>query len=269
MYCNNCGEKGHISRNCHKPITSYGVLLYTYINDIPKIVMIQRKDSLCYIEIIRGKYNIKDINRLKLLLTRISIEEKNNILTKDFDDLWKELWLINEIKETKYMKEYNKSKKLFNYLKNGYNINNKQYSFNILFNNIENNYLNSEWEFPKGKKNLSESYLEAAERELQEETNINKKDYDIIKNIHQFTEEFKGENNIKYRNIYYIGKCKNINNIFINKDNKNQTYEIKNVKLLTKQEAIDNIRDYNITKIIIIEKIFNFIEKYNNDFTIE
>ena len=104
---------------------------------------------------------------------------------------------------------------------------------------------------------------------MQEETNINKKDYDIIKNIHQFTEEFKGENNIKYRNIYYIGKCKNINNIFINKDNKNQTYEIKNVKLLTKQEAIDNIRDYNITKIIIIEKIFNFIEKYNNDFTIE
>ena len=49
MYCNNCGKKGHISRNCSEPITSYGVLLLTDIETIPKIVMIQRKDSLCYI----------------------------------------------------------------------------------------------------------------------------------------------------------------------------------------------------------------------------
>ena len=54
MYCNNCGKQGHISRNCKLPITSYGVLLLLN-EEIPKIVMVQRKDSLCYIEILRGK----------------------------------------------------------------------------------------------------------------------------------------------------------------------------------------------------------------------
>ena len=48
MYCNNCGRKGHISRNCNEPITSYGVLLLSDIHTIPKLTMIQRKDSICY-----------------------------------------------------------------------------------------------------------------------------------------------------------------------------------------------------------------------------
>ena len=58
MFCNNCGKLGHMSKECDKPITSYGVLLIVDIDKIPKIIMIQRKDSICYIELIRGKYNI-------------------------------------------------------------------------------------------------------------------------------------------------------------------------------------------------------------------
>ena len=55
-YCNNCGKLGHISKNCDKPITSYGVILYNIDeNNVHKIIMINRKDSLCYIEFIRGK----------------------------------------------------------------------------------------------------------------------------------------------------------------------------------------------------------------------
>lgn len=269
MYCNNCGEKGHISKNCKKPITSYGVLIYTYVNNIPKILMINRKDSLCYIEIIRGKYDITNIKLLKLLLSRISIEEKKNLLEKSFDELWTDLWLINEISETKYMKEYNKSKKIFTLLKEGYNIENKYYNLEILLKDINTNYESSEWEFPKGKKKLNETFLEAAERELQEETNIKKEDYKIIKNINQFTELFSGENNIEYKNIYYVGYCNNVENIYINHENKDQVNEIKDVKLYTKEESLNKIRDYNIQKIIIIEKIFNFLEKYKLDFTLE
>ena len=41
MYCNNCGRKGHISKNCNEPITSYGVLLISFIDEEPKIIMIQ------------------------------------------------------------------------------------------------------------------------------------------------------------------------------------------------------------------------------------
>ena len=145
MYCNNCGRKGHISRNCNEPITSYGVLLLVDIETIPKIVMIQRKDSLCYIEIIRGKYDIYNTKKLKLLLDRISQNELDNIKNLDFDILWKHLWLIEDIKETKYMKEYNISKNLYNKLKYDIEIN------DYLKDKISE-FKMSEWEFPKGKK---------------------------------------------------------------------------------------------------------------------
>ena len=58
-YCNNCGNYGHIYKNCRHPILSYGIILYhkCKFTDEIKIVMIERKDSLAYIEFLRGKYS--------------------------------------------------------------------------------------------------------------------------------------------------------------------------------------------------------------------
>ena len=269
MYCNNCGEKGHYSRQCDKPITSYGVLLFTYEKDIPRMVMIQRKDSLCYIELIRGKYNPKDTKLIKLLLSRISNIERQNMMTKDFNTLWKDLWLINDINETNYMKEYNRSKKLFNMLKEGYSINNNIYSMNNYFKDIQDKYSDTEWEFPKGKKKPGETFLEAAERELQEESGIKKGDYNIIKNIHQIQETFTGENNVNYKNIYYVGYCHNTDNLKIDKQNIEQMNEIKDISIKTKEECLSCIRDYNTSKVELIDMIYRFIDNYKTDFTLE
>ena len=52
-YCNNCGNYGHLYKNCRHPILGYGVILY---NKDLKIIMVERKDSLSYIEFMRGKY---------------------------------------------------------------------------------------------------------------------------------------------------------------------------------------------------------------------
>ena len=260
-YCNNCGKQGHISRNCNKPITSYGVLLFSEKDDKPKITMIQRKDSLCYIEIIRGKYNIYDIENIKLLLNRISKKELENIKNIDFDTLWKNLWLLEDINDTKYMKEYYNSKNLFEKIR----INTQIQEY---LKDIESKYDESEWEFPKGKKNRNEKNFECAKRELEEETNIKSEDYELIENISPIIENFIGENSINYRNIYYIGLCKNIENLKINKDNLNQINEVKDVKLVTNNEAINLIRDYNTTKYKIINNIFKFIEKYKEDFIV-
>ena len=44
-YCNNCGNYGHLYKNCRHPILSYGIILYhkcKETNEI-KIVMIERK----------------------------------------------------------------------------------------------------------------------------------------------------------------------------------------------------------------------------------
>ena len=252
MYCNNCGKLGHMSKNCDKPITSYGVLLVTNINEIPKIIMIQRKDSICYIELIRGKYNINDDARLKILFERISAEESDKLKNNNFKKLWNDLWLIDDASEIKYIKEFKNSESLFNKLDKEKYI-------------VKSKYSDTEWEFPKGKKNKNEENYMCAKRELEEETNIKEEDYELIKNISPIIENFKGENNINYRNIYYVGICNEIKNIKVDINNRDQLSEIKDVKILTKNEAIDNIRDYNITKIDIINSIFNFIDKYTND----
>jgi ADP-ribose pyrophosphatase YjhB (NUDIX family) len=266
-YCNNCGKLGHISKNCDKPITSYGVILYNIDeNNVPKIIMINRKDSLCYIEFIRGKYNINNSDILKVLLNRISEEEKTKLKTLDFDKLWVKLWNSDNCKN---MREYLKSKKQYETLKSGYTNNNDEYyNINNLFND-DIKYEDTEWEFPKGKKKRDETYLEAAKRELEEETNIKKEDYEIIRNITYISEDFEGENKVNYKNIYYIGLCKNTENIKINKENKEQINEIKQVKLFTKDESLNKIRDYNTTKIKLINYIFDYINNYNNDYKLK
>ena len=62
--------------------------------------------------------------------------------------------------------------------------------------------------------------------------------------------------------------CKNIENIKINPDNKNQINEIKDVILLTEDESIKKIRKYNTTKYKIIKLIFNFVRNYKKDLII-
>ena len=135
--------------------------------------------------------------------------------------------------------------------------------------NKKSDYEMSEWEFPKGKKNKNEKNYECAMRELEEETNIKSTDYELIENVLPIIENFTGENDIRYRNIYYIGICKNIDNIRIDKNNIHQKNEIRNVKILTKETAKSLLRKYNISKYETLDYIFNFVEKYKNDFVLK
>ena len=64
-YCNNCGNYGHAYKDCRHPILSYGIILY---NDKSEVIMVERKDTLSYIEFMRGKYkSIYNKDYLKLL----------------------------------------------------------------------------------------------------------------------------------------------------------------------------------------------------------
>jgi len=251
MICNNCGIKGHISKKCNKPIKSYGVILIHNIQNNPKIIMVNRKDSICYIELVMGKYNINNHTQLISLFERITKEEYIKLNNDLFKNIWMNLWFVDSINN---IKEYKKHLGFFIKLKKII----KQYE-------IYPKYDMTEWEIPKGRKNLNETYLEASIRELEEETNIQKEDYEIITNIKPYRELFVGENLVTYENLYYVGICKHINNIKINKHNRHQIIEVKKVELLNELESINNIRDYNYEKKEVIKKVFEFIKNYNND----
>lgn len=264
IVCNNCGKKGHIYKNCKYPIMSLGHLLFRIDDEVPKILMVQRKDSLCYIEFIRGKYNLYNIDYIQILINKCTQEEKQNILTKPYETLWRELWLISDdstepLESTEYLKGFNK----FNKLSNGFLFQktNKFITIQYFVKNSNKAYSSTEWEIPKGRRNKCESNLDCAKREFSEETNYIESDYKLIKNIQPFTEEFVGENGVRYKYIYYIGYLINFDKLTaIDPQNINQYTEIKDIQWLTKGGALNIIRDYHHTRKIVINQIFDLIQ---------
>ena len=68
IICKNCNSIGHIYRECPHPISSYGIVVYKIINNISYYLMIQRKNSLSFMEFIKGNYKPTDINNIKFLI---------------------------------------------------------------------------------------------------------------------------------------------------------------------------------------------------------
>lgn len=267
--CNNCNKKGHISSNCTGPVTSYGILLFRVDGNIPKILMINRKDSLCYIDFIRGKYNLSNMDYIQTLIDKFSNKEKQGILSQDFESLWTNLWLIEDIKDIKmkFVNHYKDSKIKFEKIKSGIFSEklNKTINLSYFVNKSDTNYITSEWEIPKGRKIRNETNINCANRECEEETNYNLEDYDNIYNLPPFYEVYMGENKIKYRHIYYLSMLRDTKKkIQLNK-NKQQQLEVADMKWLTKTECLFKIRDYQKTRYNLINEVFlllNNLEDY-------
>ena len=217
-YCNNCGNYGHVYRNCRHPILSYGIILYHECeNGEHKIVLIERKDTLSYIEFLRGKYpSIKKLDYLELLFSRFSDKELNNLIDNDFDKLWTDLWIDTSTINTRIRREYNKSKINFNLLKNGYDYNGNKINLETIISKVGSRYKDNEWEIPKGRRKIGETNRDCAIREFEEETNINSKSYKIINNMIPFIEEYTGINGVRYKHVYYIAKIDNECELIIN-----------------------------------------------------
>jgi 8-oxo-dGTP pyrophosphatase MutT (NUDIX family) len=246
-------------KDCKYPVTSCGNIIYRDDSKEPRVLMIQRKDSLCYIDFVRGKYDNRNISYMQTLIDKCSVGEKHRLLNLSFRELWRDLWLLDDdfVANDDYLRCLVK----FNKTKEGFNINDKYISIKSLIDCSQYKYPHSEWEFPKGRRNMNENDFECAKREFCEETNYNSKDYDIINNISPFTEEFLGENNVRYKYIYFIGKLSNHNKILsLDPNNNDQITEIKDIQWLTKREALDKCRDYHRSRINLIEKIFDFIQ---------
>ena len=272
IQCNNCGLKGHLYRECRNPVTSFGHIIFRVDRGEPEILMIQRKDSLCYIELLRGKYEIQNIKYIKTLLNNCTLEEKKRLLKYPFKKLWDLLWLNNGDKIVNYLKnDYEKGNRKYKILREGYYNKNMKCRINLeeLINESSDNYKSSEWEFPKGRRNKNETNKETAEREFNEETNYEKKDYHILDNIMPLIEDYKSNNNVNYRHIYYIGYLVNKEKeAGIDKNRKEQLTEIKDIEWVSKSAALSKIRDYQYYRKEIIENIFELIEKIDLEYVI-
>lgn len=254
-YCTNCAITGK-TITCKTnvpniPITSIGVIAYYYdksINDF-KFLIIKRRDSLGYVDFLRGKYKINNISHIQNLFNEMTNKERDNILKEDFETLWKRLW-DNEKDNIDY-----KLKCKFDTLKNSVNNN---IELKTLINNVSYNWSEPEWGFPKGKKNYNEKDYNAAVREFNEETGIPIQDIEVIQNIKPFEECFIGSNYKAYKHKYYLAKLKKKPLL----DNY-QRSEVSEQGLYTKNDIVNKFRFYNKEKISLLELIYDILHKYD------
>jgi len=259
IYCTNCGKIGHNYKNCKNPIISYGIMLFKYELNEFKLLLVQRKDSIAYIEFIRGKYSITNTSKLFNILENITKTELTNILNYEFDYLWNTLWSsnIDSTSLKKFEKEYSSSLKKFNFIKSRSN----EINIYDILSVLHINYNETEWGIPKGRRNLNELDIEVANREFQEETNLTEDDYILIPSLSPIRERFFGTNKLKYDHIYYIAIAKKNIEPQINQNNINQIIEIKNIKWLNRENAIKCIRKYETEKKKIINIGFSIINR--------
>jgi len=210
--------------------------------------MIRRKHTLGFIVLIRGKYTINDNHQLQIEVNRLTVDEKQRILNNTFDDNWDYLWIGH------YHHKYNKEK---TYAMNRYNLNIERIKELILASST--NWLEPEWEFPKGRLHIGESMLTGALREFTEETNIMFSDITIIKNLYPFEEIYISSNDKVYKNTYYLAKFTSKKECDLTKF---QVEEVSKMDWFNESECIHNIRPYNTEKKILIRNINKVIHNY-------
>ncbi len=259
--CNNCGKQGHSFHQCKLPITSYGVIVFRSSTSGIQYLMIRRKDSFGYIDFIRGKYSPYNISQIQDIVNEMSIEEKQRILTEPFDILWKNMW--GDITTTQYKVEENASMKKMETIREGVTVNGEFISLEQIIKNSNTNWIETEWEFPKGRRNYKEKDLDCALREFEEETGISSSKLNIIENVLPFEETFIGTNHKSYKHKYflaYLNDNDSNNDIFIL--NGFQITEVSKLEWKTIDKCLESIRPYSLEKKNLILNINKVLEEY-------
>jgi 8-oxo-dGTP pyrophosphatase MutT (NUDIX family) len=266
--CNNCGKQGHQFHQCKLPITSYGIILFRSSTKGIQYLMIRRKDSFGYIDFIRGKYVQNNLEHLQTIFNEMSIAEREKIKSHDFETLWKMMWGIQDANgycgSSQYKGEETASQKKFEALKNGVpmGINNEIVTLNNLIDGATTKWRETEWEFPKGRRNYQEKDLDCAIREFEEETGFLKKDIKVIENIIPFEEIFLGSNHKSYKHKYFLAYTDNMSNNELDELNRYQKTEVSKLDWKTIEECLESIRPYSLEKKQLIININKVLQEY-------
>lgn len=230
--------------------------LFSIMKNCIKMLLIQRKHSVGFIEFVRGRYNINNVEGIIFLFKQMTQYEIDKIKEGIFDDLWDYLWGCNKSKVS-HFNDYTVSKNKYEKLKKE---STEYLNLNFYVTNITPDYKYAEWGFPKGRKNsINEDNMKTAQREFTEETNYGIDDYFILDKINPIEESLIGTNGINYKHIYYIAIAKTDDQPKIDEFNLNQINEIGDINFFLFEDIVNVLRPYHTEKKKIVTQLYMFI----------
>tara|TARA_X000000950_G_C13908598_1_gene658044 strand:- start:3680 stop:4456 length:777 start_codon:yes stop_codon:yes gene_type:complete len=230
----------HIGNNTSSPMRySSGIVLAREKDGKLQYLLVRRRHSYAYVDIVCGRYNSMNIIYLIKLCLQLTPQERINLQQRPFNNIWEDLWIKIDSGSRNYKHAYDKFN---NMARSG-----KKYGISHIIRQIPCTWDEAEWGFPKGRREKNENELECALRELLEETNIPEKD---ILQIFPKTvsETIIGTNNLIYRNEYYIAIVNVKTDPVIKRSNWSQNQEIGDIGWFTYNECIKKYRSYEEKK---------------------
>lgn len=281
--CTNCSQIGHTSKYCPQPITSYGVILFRvqdafdqaealaatrpraaatgfeHVHPKLQILLIQRRDSIGYIEIMRGKYRLSDTAYIRSLFEGMTALERGRLATLPFARLWEELWGQPSQGGHSYRHEKEQARMKLDALRS-------EGVLATILESLPGAWPTPEWGFPKGRRDLNESEYACAMREMEEETNIREDQIQPVRGLEPLVERFCGSNNVQYCHKYYLAyappELPEVNFERGLAENEHMRREIGGLRWMTLEEAVQVLRPEQAEKKALILRIGALLRGY-------
>lgn len=310
-YCNNCGKNGHQFHQCKSPIISYGIIAFrenptnktrspsnmddgslhtrqgtAETNNTREYLLIRRKDTLGFVDFMRGKYSIYNKEYILNMIKQMTNDEKRRLVNDSFSKLWEDLWGIplqthssskssshigglltegdggrvrsnvSRSAADTYKAEEQSSKTKFESLKMGIYTKTDSYNLEELVRMTEDKWTEAEWGFPKGRRNYQERDYDCAVREFCEETGYSLDKLVQIRNIQPFEEIFTGSNYKSYKHKYYVTYMRYEDTL---SSRRLQACEVSESEWMSAEMCHAAIRSYNVEKKRLLSAVENML----------
>jgi len=218
-------------------------------------LMIRRKDTLGFIDFMRGKYSVYNKEYVLNMIKQMTNKEKSRLKTESFSKLWRDLWGETSAfsgNSDQYKSEEQNSRNKFELLRGGVYTKTDSYNLENLVDFTPSIWIEPEWGFPKGRRNYQEREYDCAVREFCEETGYKPEQLIALKNVQPVEEIFMGSNYKSYKHKYYV-MCMKYEDTLLPRNV--QACEVSDSCWMSAEKCLQLIRPYNVEKIRALKAV--------------